>query len=128
MQQPPHILIVDDEPPVLLTYELILRQQGYEVTAAASRQEALEQLGKASFELLICDLALDGERGGIDVIDRAREISAGVPAILLTGYASEEAIAEAAQKRIAILYKPIDIQELLATMRTLFTRSDRRPA
>ncbi len=39
-----HILVVDDEPYVLVTYRLILQQQGYEVSAAISAAEARQML------------------------------------------------------------------------------------
>ena len=44
MKRKCHILVVDDEPNVLVTYRLILQQQGYEVSAAMSAEEARKML------------------------------------------------------------------------------------
>ncbi len=42
MERKCHILVVDDEPNVLVTYRLILQQQGYEVSAALSAERGAE--------------------------------------------------------------------------------------
>ncbi len=44
MERKCHILVVDDEPHVLVTYQLILQQQGYEVSAALSAEQARKML------------------------------------------------------------------------------------
>ena len=46
MKRKSHILVVDDEPNVLVTYRLILQQQGYEVSAALSSEEARKIAGR----------------------------------------------------------------------------------
>jgi hypothetical protein len=47
-----HILVVDDEPNVLVTYRLILQQQGYDVSAALSSKEARAALAGDRADLL----------------------------------------------------------------------------
>ena len=56
------ILVVDDEPNVLITYRLILQQRGYEVSAAVSSEEARQVLGEKPIDLLLCDLSLENRR------------------------------------------------------------------
>lgn len=107
------ILIVDDEPPVLLTYTLILQQHGYEVTAAASADEARTELSGDRFDIVICDLSIDGERGGFTLLDEARQRHPRTATFLLTGYASEEQSREAEENGITLLFKPIAVQDLL---------------
>ncbi len=115
----PTILVVDDEPSVLLTYSAILRQNGYDVTGVATAREATDALEQHRFDLLICDLALEGSRSGFDVLDFARARHVGVPAILLTGYATKELADEAERKRIILLFKPIEVSYLLDTIAQL---------
>jgi DNA-binding NtrC family response regulator len=111
-----HILVVDDEPHVLLTYELILQQQGYEVSAALSAEQARRVLRERTIDLLLCDLSLERRENGIDVIEFARRRDPEMPAVLLTGYATQDANDLAEGSGIPVLFKPIDINQLLQTI------------
>lgn len=110
------VLVVDDEASVLFTYRLLLEQQGYAVTAVASSVLAQAELRKEQFDLLLCDLSLEEDHNGFEVIAFARERNANIACILLTGYASIEAAQKAADMGVTVLYKPIDIQEFLTTI------------
>lgn len=112
----PAILVVDDEPSVLLTYSMILRQSGYEVTGVATAREAKSTLQEQCFDLLVCDLALEGSRSGFEVLEFARGRYPGLPVILFTGYATRELVEEAERKRITLLFKPIEVKDLLETI------------
>jgi DNA-binding NtrC family response regulator len=114
-----HILVVDDEPHVLLTYRLILQQQGYDVSAAISADEARKMLVERKVDLLLCDLSLEKQENGFDVIEFARQKEPEMPAVLLTGYATQDAILRAEESGIPVLFKPIDIKELLQTIKEL---------
>src|SRR5437588_3691593 len=111
-----YVLVVDDEPSVLLTYRMILEQQGYQVTAAISSRDAIAGLEQHAMDLLICDLSLEQKHTGFEVIEFARRRDPEVPAILVTGYASKEVMDRAEQGGIAVLFKPIDINEFLSTI------------
>lgn len=119
MKRKSHILVVDDEPNVLVTYRLILQQRGYDASAAISSEEARRALTQEQIDLLLCDLSLEKQENGFDVIEFARQRDAGVPAVLLTGYATPEAIDRAQELGIPVLFKPIDIKELLETISVL---------
>ena len=114
-----HILVVDDEPNVLITYRLILQQRGYEVSAAVSSEEARRALLDKEVDLLLCDLSLEKQENGFDVIVLARQKNPKMPAVLLTGYATPEANDRAEASGIPVLFKPIDIKELLETISAL---------
>jgi two-component system, NtrC family, response regulator PilR len=113
---PARILVVDDEPSVLLTYRMILEQQGYEVVAAPSSTEAKRALETQSIDLLLCDLSLEERHNGFEVIEYGRQHRPGMPAVLLTGYASVDVSNRAAENAVAVLFKPIDIKEFLSTI------------
>lgn len=110
------ILVVDDERSVLTTYGLILSKKGYEVETAISSVEALNALKRRDFDLLLCDYSLEQEHTGFEVIQFGRKKKPNVRAALLTGYASKETAEEARKDGIAILYKPIDIEEFFTTI------------
>ena len=50
------ILVVDDEPLIRQSIGQTLQKQGHQVALAADGRDALEQLGTATFELVICDI------------------------------------------------------------------------
>lgn len=113
------ILVVDDQHPVLLTYQLILRQQGHEVVGASSCDCAVRHLDESDFDVLLCDLGLDAGRSGFEVIDFAQRRNPRITPFLLTGYGTEEVADAARQRGVNILYKPIEVPDLLNTLRTL---------
>ena len=118
------ILVVDDEPSVLLTYRLLLEQKGYNVTAVLSAQEAIAKLGDQPFDLLLCDLSLEEQRSGFDVVDFAQQKYPQLRSALLTGYATMEATERAEKSGVAMLFKPIDIEQFFATISRLLGDSD----
>ena len=120
----PRVLVVDDEPSVLFTYRLLFEEQGYDVVAALSSEEATTALKDGAFQVVLCDLSLERDRTGFDVIGVAREHSPSVPCVLLTGYANKEIADRAEQNNVAVLYKPIDVDELLSTIQRMLRDSD----
>lgn len=120
------ILVVDDERAVLTTYGLILSRKGYDVETAISSAKAIEALDHRDFDLLLCDYSLEQEHTGFEVIDYARKKKPGVRSAILTGYASKETAEQARQNGIAVLYKPIDIEEFFTTIEKLL-REDYEP-
>ena len=123
MKRKPHILVVDDEPNVLVTYRLILQQQGYEVSAALSSEEARKALNQEDIDLLLCDLSLEKQENGFDVISFGRQKNPELPTVLLTGYATQEANDRADQLGIPMLFKPIDIKQLLQTISEMLRKT-----
>ena len=93
-----NVLVVDDEASVLFTYKLLLEQQGYAVAAVPTSAAAKAELKKASFDLLLCDLSLEEDHNGFEVIEYARESNAAIACVLLTGYASIEAAQKAVKE------------------------------
>ena len=63
----PRILIVDDDPTVRAFVDLILSQQGYKVSSAATSETALQILGRESFALVLLDIRMPGMTG-LDIL------------------------------------------------------------
>ena len=79
------ILIVDDEEVIRKFLKIHLAKLGYEVTEAGDGVQAIEQLGKDDFDLLICDILMP-KKDGWEVI---REVKSNpktkaIPVIILT--------------------------------------------
>lgn len=118
------ILVVDDEASVLLTYRLILEQQGYAVAACSTSREAIEAVEQHDFDVVLCDYSLEEQHTGFEVISAARKRDPAVPAALLTGYATQETADEAEARKIGIMFKPIEIEEFLTTTANMLRRND----
>lgn len=117
------VLVVDDEASVLFTYRMLLEHHGYAATAALTSRQAIEAVNKTSFDLLLCDLSLEEGHTGFEVLEHARQSNPEIPCVLLTGYATSEAAQKAEQLGIAVLYKPIEIQEFLGTISNVLRTS-----
>ncbi len=110
------ILVVDDEPAVLLTYRMILEQKGYDVTVATCSRDACAALDKGGLDLMLCDLSLEEQNSGFEVIEYARQTHPEMRSVLLTGYATKDIADRAERESIPVLFKPIDIEEFLNTI------------
>ena len=122
------ILVVDDEPSVLLTCRMILEQKGYEVVGASSSEEARRALEGEKLDLLLCDLSLEEKVSGFGVIEYALRLRPGLPSLLLTGYASKEVSDRAQRLGTSVLLKPFDMQEFLGVIRALLRNSHEQKA
>jgi len=79
------ILIVDDEEVIRKILRILLDKLGYEVKEAADGEQAIQELGKDDFDLLICDILMP-KKDGWEVIKEAKSNSKtkNMPVILLT--------------------------------------------
>lgn len=118
------VLVVDDEAAVLLTYRLILEQQGYEVIACGTSREAIAAIEGQPFDVVLCDYSLEEQHTGFEVITAARKRNPEVPAALLTGYATKDTADEASAQGIGVMFKPIEIDEFLATTSNMLRRQN----
>jgi DNA-binding NtrC family response regulator len=111
------ILFVDDEPAIRLTLSAILQRYGYMVTLAATVTQALDEIKTQEFDLLLCDLNIDGIRNGLEVIRAMQEIDPNCVKIILTGYpdlqSEEEGIRLGVDEYIA---KPAGVDMLVALL------------
>ena len=123
----PEVLVVEDEPSVLLTYRLLLEERGYAVFAAISSQEAETALARKRFDAVLCDLSLEQNHTGFEVFERARKRDPKIPCVMLTGYANRETTERAEQAGIVVFFKPIEIEEFLQTLQNILRNSHAKP-
>ncbi|HWW43901.1 MAG TPA: response regulator transcription factor [Acidimicrobiia bacterium] len=117
------VLVVDDELPMRRTLDIGLRAGGYDVTLAATGEEALEMAAREEPDVVILDLGLPG----IDGIQVARGLRgwSAVPIIVLSARGAE-AVKVAALDAGADDYvtKPFGMDELLARLRAALRRAN----
>ena len=85
----PRILVVDDEQPVQQLLDRTLRSEGYDVVPALDGEQALDEINKQAFDLVMLDVMLP-KLDGFEVCRRVRARSS-VPIIMLTAKAEEVA-------------------------------------
>jgi DNA-binding NtrC family response regulator len=112
----PQLLIVDDEPAILLSYRIILERKGYDVASAADSPSAHELLNQRQFDMLLCDLGLEQPLSGMKIVRWARQNRPQMACILLSGYPDEQITEEADRTGVHTLCKPVEVPALLETI------------
>lgn len=115
------ILLVDDEPAILLTMKAILEMNGFDVVTAASSAEAKLRLEADSYDLVITDLKMENETSGFDVVRFAREQQYRPAVAILTAYPDLGSDWKA-QGAESIWIKPMNMPELLEQIEALLAR------
>lgn len=116
------ILIVDDEPTILMTLSHLLSGKDGIVITSSRIEEAEEALARYTFNLVIADIRLSGMYGkeGLELLSYIKKISPATEVIIMTAYGSDD-IRDDAYRRGAFHYyeKPIDIAHLISRVQTL---------
>lgn len=106
------ILVVDDEPIVGERLAVALRRDGHSVTVFTDPADALRELNRRSFDVVVCDIRM-GEIDGLHVLSRVLEASPRTKVVMITGYATldlaKESLAKGAFDFVA---KPFKLGEL----------------
>jgi DNA-binding response OmpR family regulator len=112
------VLLVDDEPELVHTMAERLEIRDFEVDAVTSGAAALEKIKSEAYDVVVIDLKMPGMSGHA-VMTAVRVEHPRLPIILLTGHGAAEDDEENADldQACAYLFKPINIDELIRTMR-----------
>jgi two-component system response regulator FlrC len=111
------LLVVDDEPQMLIALQETLRRSGYAVTAAASGAEAILRLKEKRFNLVVTDMRMP-EVGGLDLLRKVRSISPDIPVVLLTAYGTVQSAVDAMRHgAFDYLLKPFSSESLEGVVR-----------
>ena len=111
------ILIVDDEPRILLLMKSLLKANGFEVETAKDGQSALEIVKGGEIQIVITDLRMT-PMDGMMLFKEIKAYNPSIPVILLTAYASVETAIEAMKSGIFdYLTKPFKVDEMIACLK-----------
>ena len=120
------ILIVDDDHAQRSLLETFLQSQGFPTHQAASGEAALQLLLEEKFALMISDVRMPG-MSGLETLRRVRQKHPDLPVLLVTAFADiRSAVTAMRDGAVNYLAKPIDLDELIATVRRA-TKSPARP-
>ncbi len=110
------ILIVDDEPGLLMFIQRFLKANGHDAVTAEDGMVALDMVRKTEIDLIISDLRMP-RMDGMTLLREVKALKPEIPVIMLTAYASDETAIES--KRIGVFEyrsKPFNAEKLLETI------------
>lgn len=117
------ILIVEDEPALVVALRDRLRKEGYAVTAAKDGLLAFERATREKFDLIILDLMLPGQ-SGLEVCQKLRQSGSNVPILMLTARRqTADKVTGLKKGADDYLTKPFQMAELLARIESLLRRA-----
>jgi len=112
------ILFVDDEPSIRLTLPPVLQEHGFEVKTAASVSEALSEIHRARFDVLLSDLNIAEEGDGFQVVGAMRKVQPKCVTVILTGYPAFESALQGIRHQVDdYMVKPTDVEALISNLR-----------
>lgn len=110
------LLVVDDDMVFRQTLGEILRLEGYEVHLVENGEAAIQELGQATYDLLLLDLSMPG-MGGLEVMKIALQTAPDLKIILLTGFGSvDSAIGALRLGAHDYILKPSTAGEILSSV------------
>jgi DNA-binding response OmpR family regulator len=118
------ILVVDDEPNIVLALEYLMRREGFEVAVAADGEAALEAIAASPPDLVILDVMLP-KMDGFEVCRRVRADPRwrGLRILMLTARGRDTEVAKGLDLGAdAYVTKPFSTRDLVARVRALLAR------
>ena len=113
----PRLLIVDDDAGQRSLLDSFLSSQGFETVPVSSGERALEVLREQKINMMISDVRMPGLTG-LETLRLARHEHGSFPILLVTAYADiRDAVGAMRDGAVNYLSKPIDLDELLASVR-----------
>ncbi len=103
-----HLLVVDDEPRLRKTLEMIIHGAGYQTTATSDGQSTLQALASANFDLAILDWQLP-DMDGVALLKEIRRLYPKLPVVIMTGFGSSDTAETVLQLGARyFIFKPFD--------------------
>ncbi len=113
----PRLLIVDDDAGQRSLLDSFLSSQGFETVPVSSGERALEVLRQQKINMMISDVRMPGLTG-LETLRLARKEHGSFPILLVTAFADvRDAVGAIRDGAVNYLSKPIDLDELLASVR-----------
>jgi CheY-like chemotaxis protein len=116
------ILIADDEPNSREALREIMEPQGFQIFLACCGEEALDIVRDGVVHLVLLDMHMP-TLTGLETLQLVRQFNSNLPAILVTGDASESLLRQAVQAHVySVIPKPVNKNVVLYTVLRALTR------
>ncbi|WP_419663533.1 two component system response regulator, sigma54-specific [Desulfosarcina variabilis str. Montpellier] len=111
------ILIIDDDDQLRISFERLLKEEGYQVRTAASGEAGIRMISEEIPDLVVLDVRLPGING-LETFRQIHLIEQKLPVIIMTAYGTTETAIEATKMgAFDYVIKPFDIPQMLSTIR-----------
>ncbi len=123
------ILAVDDQKEICDMLKRLGKHLGFHIDTALSGAPAMEMFKEAlnseePYDLLLLDLTIPGEKGGIEILKDMREINPQIKAIATTGYSEVRLVGDLKEAGfVDVIMKPYNVQKLKSMLETLLNSS-----
>lgn len=108
-----HVLILDDEPPIVRLCERLLQRAGFATESFVSAAEALDYMRSHPIDLLLVDIRMP-ERSGFDVITDVQRLQPEAAILVMTGFGTVEVAIQALKQGVdGLILKPFENSEEL---------------
>lgn len=122
----PEILLVDDNRQGLIARQSLLQELGYNISTAASGDEALELFSKQNFDVVVTDFKMP-RMNGVELIKRIRGTNAGTRIILLSGFVEPLGLTEQSTGADIVIVKSAgEVGQLTRSVKRLLNQSPAR--
>lgn len=115
------ILVIDDDPDIIETVQMILSAKGYQIISASSGSQGLELLRANRPDMILCDMMMETIDSGMQAAQQIRQEHGDIPVFLLSSIA--EMTAATTQIRElgfnGIIQKPVDPGRLIGTVQSI---------
>ena len=118
------VLIVDDEPNIVISLEFLMKKEGFEVAVAGDGEEALTKAASFAPDLILLDVMMP-KKSGFEVCEalRADPARSGLLIVMLTAKGRDTEVAKGlALGADAYVTKPFSTKELLAKVKDMLAR------
>ncbi|MBP5986939.1 MAG: response regulator [Azonexus sp.] len=118
---PKKILIVDDEPNIVISLEFLMKKEGFEVAVANDGEDALTRVGSFNPDLVLLDVMMP-KKSGFEVCEalRADPARAALKIVMLTAKGRDTEVAKGlAIGADAYMTKPFSTKELLVMVKSM---------
>ncbi len=115
------ILIVDDEKIIRESLEIFLKDEGYSAETAADGEEALQKIKSGNYDVVVTDIKMP-KLDGIELIQKASQISPETFFVIMTAYASVKTAIDALRLgAYDYLIKPVEFDDLIIRLKRLLS-------
>lgn len=115
------ILVIDDDPDIIETVQIILSAKGYQIISASSGRQGIELLRTSRPDLILCDMMMEAIDSGMQTAQQIRQEHGDIPVFLLSSIA--EMTAATTQIRElgfnGIIQKPVEPARLVGTVQSM---------
>ncbi len=120
------ILIVEDDEEMRSLLKEVLEEEGFETACARNGADALREIVKKPFDLIVTDIGMPGLTG-LDILPEMKKLRPGASIIVMTSFANEEVYRRSLEKGASgYLEKPIHIKKLKALINELLSTQEGR--